>query len=408
LALDHEGFDPTVLTYWRARLRRSERPERIFHSVREVVAATGVLRGKTRRALDSTLLDDAVATQDTVTQLISAIRRVRREVPGAREVAVNAHDYDAAGKPAIAWDDPVAKAALVDGLVKDALNLLAALEVTEQTQEALGLLALVAGQDVEQGDDGTWRIAQRVAPDRVISTIDPESRHMHKSRAEYRDGYKAHVCVEPETGLVTACALTPANASDAATGMALLADEDPGLQVLGDGAYGSGEALASLIAAGHQPAVKPFPITGNGDRFPRDAFVVDEVAGTATCPAGHTVTITRARKAVFGIRCASCPLRLQCTTREKGRTLNLHRYDALLVESRRAWREGDFAASYRRWRPLVERSIAWLVTHGNRRVRYRGVERNQLGLSTRLAALNLRRLIALGLDHPAGWALRDA
>jgi hypothetical protein len=103
-----------------------------------VVVATGVLRGKTRRACDSTLLDDAVATKDTVTQLISAIRRVRREVPGAREVAVNAHDYDTAGKPAIAWDDPVAKAALIDALVKDALSLLAALEPTEQTGEGWG------------------------------------------------------------------------------------------------------------------------------------------------------------------------------------------------------------------------------------------------------------------------------
>lgn len=404
LALDSEGFDSSVLTYWRARLRRSERPERIFDAVREVVAATGVLRGKTRRALDSTLLDDAVATQDTVTQLISAIRRVRREVPGARDVVVGAHDYDGAGKPAIAWDDPVAKTALVDGLVRDALSLLTTLEA-EQTQEALGLLALVAGQDVEQGDDGTWRIAQRVVPDRMISTIDPESRHMHKSRAEYRDGYKAHVCVEPETGLVTACALTPANASDAATGIPLLSGENPGLQVLGDGAYGSGEALASLVAAGHEPAVKPFPISTAGDRFPRDAFVVDEVAGTATCPAGYTVAITSARHAVFGSRCTTCPLRLRCTTSKKGRTLELHRYDALLVESRRSWRDGAFAAAYRRWRPMVERSIAWLVSHGNRRVRFRGVERNQLGLSTRLAALNLRRLVALGLDNHDGWAL---
>ena len=85
LALTDEGFDYSVLTYWRTSLRTSERPERIFDAVRSVIDATGVLKGKTRRALDSTLLDDAVATQDTVTQLISAIRRVRRVVPGADE-----------------------------------------------------------------------------------------------------------------------------------------------------------------------------------------------------------------------------------------------------------------------------------------------------------------------------------
>jgi transposase len=168
LALDDEGFDYSVLTYWRTRLRTSDRPERIFDAVRSVINATGVLKGKTRRALDSTLLDDAVATQDTVTQLISAIRRVRRVVPGALEVTLDAHDYDATGKPLIAWDDPVAKAELVDALVSDALRLLAAFEeetLDDDAAGALGLLALVAGQDVEQDDDGTWKIAQRVAPE---------------------------------------------------------------------------------------------------------------------------------------------------------------------------------------------------------------------------------------------------
>ena len=58
-------------------------PNRIFEAVKAVVAQTGALAGRTRRALDSTVLDDAVATQDTVIQLIGAIRRVRREVTGA-------------------------------------------------------------------------------------------------------------------------------------------------------------------------------------------------------------------------------------------------------------------------------------------------------------------------------------
>ena len=406
LALDDGGFDYSVLTYWRSRLRRSQRPERIFDAVREVVAATGLLKGRLRRALDSTLLDDAVATQDTVTQLISAIRRVRREVPDATQVAVGAHDYDSAGKPAIAWDDPVAKAALIDGLVRDALALLESCEVTDQSAPALGLLALVAGQDVERDADGTWRIAQRVAPDRVISTVDPEARHMHKSRSEYRDGYKAHVAVEPETGIVTACELTPANASDAATGIGLLKGEDPGLQVLADGAYGSGDALAAYRAGGHQAAVKPFPASMPAGVFNRDQFIVDYTARTATCAAGHTVALTANNNAVFGTRCGACPLRSACTNSIEGRTLRLHRHDTLLVENRRAWRAGDFADDYRQFRPMVERTIAWLTAKGNRRVRYRGVARNHLGLTIRVAAINLRRLVNLGLDHNGTtWAI---
>ena len=225
LALDDEGFHPRVLTYWRNRLRRSDRPERIFDAVRDVVAETGVLAGKSRRALDSTLLDDAVATQDTVTQLVSMIRQVRTAIPEAAAVVLVGDDYDqATGKPACAWDDPDARAALVTRLVNDArtvLDTLDGVDLDERQTELVGLLALVAGQDVEPGDtDGTWRIARKVAKHRVISTVDPDTRHMHKSRSSYRDGYKAHIAVEPTTGFITACTLTPGTPVTAASPLA--------------------------------------------------------------------------------------------------------------------------------------------------------------------------------------------
>ncbi len=414
LALDDEGIHYSVLTYWRSRLRASESPERIFDAVRAVIDATGVLAGKRRRALDSTLLDDAVATQDTVTQLVAAIRRVRRLVPEAAAVTVTAHDYDASGKPVCAWDDPDAKAALVSGLVNDAraiIDALDGLDLDEAQADAVGLLALVAGQDVEPGDDdGTWRIAQRVAPDRVISTVDPESRHMHKSRSVYRDGYKAHVAVEPDTGLITATALTPANAGDGPTGIELLAGEEPGLQVLADSAYGSGDVRVALSEAGHDAAIKAIPLRRNPklgvDQFNRDDFIIDHTAHTATCPAGITVAISLNGSATFGAKCRGCPLRSRCTSAVDGRHLTIHPQDAELVTARRAWTDGDFADDYRQHRPMVERSIAWLVAKGNRRVRYRGIERNQHGLATRVAAINLRRLVNLGLRSTAtGWAL---
>ena len=230
------AFHATTLTYWRRRLAASDRPNRIFEAVKSVVAETGALAGKTRRALDSTVLDDAVATQDTVTQLIGAIRRVRREVAGASEVIAEhctAHDYDDPGKPAIAWDDGDARDRLVNARVGDAHGLLERLgeqSPGSRAAEALALLALVAGQDVEpaegsDGTDGRWRIAHRVAADRVISTVDPDTRHVHKSVAHRQDGFKAHLAVEPDTGLITDCALTKANGSDnheAAVGLGLL------------------------------------------------------------------------------------------------------------------------------------------------------------------------------------------
>jgi hypothetical protein len=211
LAVTDAGFHPTTLTYWRRRLAASDRPERIFDAVRAVVAETGALTGRPRRALDSTILDDAVATQDTITQIIAAVRRVAREVPGAADVVAaqaRGHDYAQPGKPRIAWDDPAARAELVDALVSDAHRILGHLpdqELDAKAAEAVGLLALVAGQDVEpvedsDGMDGRWRIARRTAPDRVISTVDPDARHAHKTRHRRQDGYKATWSSSPTPG----------------------------------------------------------------------------------------------------------------------------------------------------------------------------------------------------------------
>ena len=116
--------------------------------------------------------------------------------------------------------------------------------------------------------------------------------------------------------------------------------------------------------------------------------------------------ITPRRHASFDHRCADCPLRSQCTTAKEGLHLTFHVHDRELIEARKAWRQGDFADDYRRWRPMVERSLAWLVANGNRRVRYRGVTRNHQWLSVRVAAINLRRLINLGLDGDGTtWAI---
>jgi Transposase DDE domain/Transposase domain (DUF772) len=411
LRLDDEGFHPTVLVYWRARLRASTRPRRIFDAVRQVVEATGVLKGRGRRVLDSTILEDAVATQDTVTQLVAAIRRVRRLVPAAHAVELGAHDYDRPGKPDCAWDDPQAIQALVSGLVNDALALLAAVaevELDAEQAEAVALLALVAGQDVEPGErPGSWRIARRVAQDRVISVVDPQARHARKTSAHKRDGYKGHLAAEPESGLVTECALTAASVADGPTGVGLLGAEQPGLEVLGDSAYGGGATRAALRAAGHLQTIKPIPLqSAVPGGFTIHDFRIDRQAGILRCPAGITAPITSSGRVSFARACPSCPLRRRCTTAKGGRILHLHPHEDELRAARRRATTRSFQHSYRRWRPMVERSLAWLVADGCRRVPYRGIERNELWWSVRVAAVNLRRLLALGLARQdAAWVL---
>jgi IS5 family transposase len=414
------AFHSTTLTYWRRRLAASQRPDRIFVAVKEVVAATGVLTGRTRRALDSTILDDAVATQDTVTQLIGAIRRVRREVPGAVAVITaqcNAHDYDDPGKPKIAWNDAQARETLVHALVGDAHRLLGHLpehELDAKAADAVALLALIAGQDVEpvegsDGTDGRWRIAQRVAPDRVISTVDPDARHAHKSVHRRQDGFKAHIAVEPDTGIITDCALTKASGAgsgDAAVGIDLLAGESEPVRVLADSAYGSGELRAELVADGHVDRVKPAPTrSAVPGGFTVDDFTVDHTARTATCPAGLTRNISRSGFATFGVACRGCALRDRCTTSVKGKSLKVSPHDHLQRAARAAARNMFWQNEYRQHRPMVERSIAWL-TRGSRKVRYRGVAKNDHWLHHRAAAINLRRLITMGLGHTGTtWAL---
>jgi DDE family transposase/transposase-like protein DUF772 len=425
LPIDHEGFHPTTLVVWRNRLRRSDRPERIFEAVRAVIAATGALNGKQRRALDSAVLDDAVATQDTITQLIAAMRRVRREVPEAAELIASrchGHDWDDPGKPAIAWDDKQAREALVSALVNDANTVIDALgdaELDSRAAAALALLAVVAGQDVEpaegsDGTDGRWRITRKVAPDRVISTVDPATRHVHKSVHRRQDGYKAHVAVEPDTGLFTAGTLTQASGEDnheATVGLSLLDDDEPtGLEVLGDSAYGTGPARAALEQAGHTAIIKPGPLRAPiAGGFTIDDFTVDEQAATVTCPQGLTRPITPSRTVTFGAGCRGCPLRPRCTTSTTGRSLTLHEHDAQLRQARHDWATNPtLRATYRQHRPMVERSIAWLIGPNRRcrQLRYRGVAANHLWLQTRMAALNLRRLINLGLHRRTGaWAL---
>jgi hypothetical protein len=454
MPLDHKGFDPSTLVYWRKRLAKSQRPHRINEAVRRVVEETGIVRGRRKRAVDSTILADAVATQDTITQLIAAIRRVGRVVPGGSEAITavcTAHDYHRPGKPVIDWDEPGAKDALVSALVNDANALLAVFaevdpgESDDPVAAALALLALVAGQDVEpaegsDGTDGRWRIARKVAPDRVISTVDTQARHTRKSPEARRDGYRAHVAAEPETGIITDEALTKATGtenSDAAVAERFLAadtaeateaagvkdtddsddsdDSDAAgpREWYGDSAYGTGDLRGAIDNAGHHAVIKPKPLGSPVEGgFTIDDFTVDQDAGTVGCPAGHTRPISRTRVASFGALCHRCPLRQQCTKSKSGRKIVLHERDRELRKARSDWAaDPELRDKYRKYRPNVERVVSQIANRGGRRLklRYRGTAKNHAWLTRRTAGLNLRNLIGHGLTRTAGlWVLTPA
>jgi hypothetical protein len=216
LDFDYPSFVHTVLVDMRARLARSEQPNRIFEVTRDVAREAGLV-GR-RRVLDSTPIYDAVATMDTVTLVRSASRGLLA-VAGELEPELRARlrrddDYASAGKPICDYDDPAAREALVDALAKDAQALLLALDgrqLPEALAQAAALLAAVVGQDLDEREDGCFRIARRVAKDRVISTVDPEARHGHKTKAHSFEGYKGHVATDPDSEIITATTVTAAN-----------------------------------------------------------------------------------------------------------------------------------------------------------------------------------------------------
>jgi hypothetical protein len=444
LAFDYPGFSHTVLVDMRARLAASTRPERIF-AVTVAAARQAGLVG-VRRVLDSTPLYDAVATMDTVTLLGAAIRGLLKAADQALQAELGAvlasvEDYASLAKPQIDWDDQAARATLVDARARDAhavLGVLAGRPLTPAVAEAVRLLGAVVGQDLEQGPDGSFRIARKVAADRVVSVVDPDARHGHKTSARGFDGYKGHASVDPDSELITATTVTAGNVGDAAAAPGLLAeliaqlDGDPPAAtaapaagqgphvptatLYGDSAYGTGPLLASLHAAGIDPRVKiQAPVAPRG-HFTKDQFQIDLAAGTVTCPAGRTAPIVynpnpRHRhhgQASFGEACASCPLRGQCTSARAGRTVTITAYERELAVARARQADPDLAADYRATRPKVERKLAHLVRrrHGGRRVRVRGLAKVAADFDLLAAAVNLARLGVLGLHwKPAqGWA----
>jgi hypothetical protein len=424
------SFAHTVLVDLRARLRCSADPDRIFRVTCELARQAGLVG--VRRVLDSAPLEDAVATQDTVTLLRGAIRGLLRACPPSLATKVRAglqreDDYRAPGKPTCDWQDRQAREELVDALVRDAYRAHFALRgqrLDPRVAEAAALLATVTGQDIEETDDGRFRIFEGTAPDRVISTVDPQARHGHKTAAHGFDGYKAHVATDPDTEVICAAEVSPAATADAAVAPTLLADlvsgEDAGEQtpraaVYGDSAYGTGAHLAWLDAQGLTPMVKTQPATAPAGRFSKDQFRIDLAAGTVTCPARVTVAITPSRRgggrARFGRACSVCPLRQACTSAAAGRVVAIHPHEATLATVRARQRDPAWRADYRATRPKVERKLAHLLRrrHGGRRARVRGLVRVAQDFKLLAGAVNLARFAALGLrSTTTGWQIQPA
>ncbi|HEX5994017.1 MAG TPA: IS1182 family transposase [Jiangellales bacterium] len=432
-----DRFAHTVLVDFRARLARSDDPLRIFHVTLDAASKAGLVGPK--RVLDSTPLYDAVATMDTITLIRSAIRGLLRVADAdlqaeLRQVMSGIDDYASTAKPGIDWDDRAAREALVDTRARDGYACLAALDgrdLAGPVAQAMQLLATVLGQDLETGEDGVLRIARRVAKDRIISTVDPETRHGHKTSSRSFDGFKGHVAIDPDSEIITDTEVTAGNVGDGAAAADLIDDlldrqpidgaEDTGVgdrerpTVYGDNAYGTGELHDLLADNDITDRFKTQTPTAPQGRFPKDRFTVDLDADTVTCPNGVTVEIRRNKaghgEANFGTACSECPLRAQCTDARNGRSIKVSRHERRLAKARADQKNPKWKADYQATRPKVERKFGHLMRHrhGGRRARMRGNTKIAADFNLLAAAHNLARLGRLGLHYAfGGWAVATA
>jgi hypothetical protein len=319
LSFDYPSFVHTVLVDMRARLAASERPDRIFEVVLDAATKAGLV-GR-RRVLDSTSLYDAVATMDTVTLIRSAIRgllgacdrvledelrgllsvvmitRPRGNRSAITRTAKRARSSSTRSRktPVRCWGRWTAGSSR--------------LGCRRQRRRWLPLSARILTR-ARMACSGS----RRVAKDRIISTVDPDARHGHKTSARGFDGYKGHVAVDPDSELICATTVTAGNVGDGQAVEALLAselavpdasdppeDESPAgpeesLAVYGDSAYGAGSVLDTLEQADAEIMCKVQPPVAPGGRYAKDTFGIDLAAGTVTCPAGQTAPLRAIKK----------------------------------------------------------------------------------------------------------------
>jgi Transposase domain (DUF772)/Transposase DDE domain len=411
LRLDDQGFHPTVLVYWRARLRSSDRPRRVFQTVRQVVQATGVLQGPGRRVLDSTILEDAVATQDTVTQLVAATRRVRRLVP--RPARSSFRPMTMSGRasrcvpgtirrpsrswcqgwsmtrwlclphwPTWSWTmsrprrsrcwrwSPAKTSSRASGPGRA--------DCKAGRQRPGDLHRRPAGapypQDQRAAARRLPRPHRRRARDRAGDRVCADRRHRPPTA---RPGWGCW----PTSSPVLRCWATPTTAP----GRPARPCAAPAISRRSSRSRcrvrcraGSPSTTSRSSGTPARPGARPAPRS----RSPRPA--------RPASPATASVA-----------RCAGAGAAPAQRAHDPGPPHE----DELRAARRRATTR-SFQHSYRRWRPMVERSIAWLVAGGCRRVSYRGIERNEAWWSLRVAAVNLRRLLVLGLArHDGAWVL---
>lgn len=312
----------------------------------------------------------------------------------------------------IDWDDPAAKKEAINRLLADVDRFRSWLAkqsgvesilkepAGEALKAAIDQLDLLVEQDIEPDPDqkGKHRIIKGTASDRQVSVGDSEMRHGRKSKSRTINGYKGHIAMELEHGLVLEGLAQPANKKEA-VGADIMR---PNIEHYGsvgelhiDRGFLAAKWVGTLDAAGLPVYSKPWN-SKNGGLYPKSAFTIDTTAKTVTCPASEVATFPpkcskSGKRQVRFTGCTNCPLKAQCTTSERGRTVVLHEAEDFLQRLQAAKRTPEGRAQLR-LRVAVEHGLAHVRVYAPRKARYLGERKNTFVLRRAGAIVNLQAI----------------
>lgn len=410
LDTEEAPFSKGTLVAFRQRLIAGQMDRRLIERTIKIASQSqGFGPRALRAALDSSPLWGAGRVEDTYNLVGHALKKVMRVVADqqGRELVEVAREAGAelvcesSLKAALDrdWDQPTQKEEALGAV----LNVLRAVETWVQTlqqedaqlaQLSLSIAQQVKAQDVEVNEQGKECLIDGVAKDRRISVEDSQMRHGRKSRSVLIDGYKRHVLHDLDTNLIRAVGLTPANVPEASVTKAISEDlerQEVRLKELHiDRAYLSSHLVRERT---DDLAVycKAWPVR-DSKRFSKHTFTLDWERQIIRCPAEQEMPFVPGGVVHFPKdTCAQCPLKEQCTTSAKGRSVSIHPDEALLIELRERQQTAQGRAQLRE-RVAVEHTLAHVGQWQGRRARYRGVRKNLFDLRRCAVVHNLHVL----------------
>jgi len=389
-------FGKGTLVRFRGALIKRRLDRRLIERTVELARETqGFGHRNLRAALDSSPLWGAGKVEDTYNLLGHALRKALGVIAcqQGRELAVVASEAGASMLQAsslkaaldINWDHSqqrqIALEQVLQALeaVESWLAQLPQDDMNQTVNQTLSIARQIEAQDVEVTADGLPVLRRGVAKDRRISIEDPTMRHGRKSSAVKFNGYKRHVLMDLDSGLVRAVGLTPANVPEAWVSDAISADlrAQPVklVELHIDRAY-----LSAKLVRQRKDELniycKAWPVRNRGGRFSKNAFVLDWQQQTLTCPNQISVPLKLGKTVHFPASdCGVCPLRERCTTNQRGRSVKIHPDEPLLFELRRR-QLTSLGRAKNRERTAVEHSLAHLGRWQGNRARYIGLRKN--------------------------------